>query len=247
MHQLSICRACALLLLCTLVLLPACRAKPAPSAGFADPELMQKDPTIPFNRFWRKPNVDWSKYNTLYVADVNVSHMLAMTDWQKGERKEQIERDVHDVGIYTRDAMKKAFREDARHRFAVVDAPTEAPSALVFEMALVQLVPSKVALNALGWAPFGVGLGVTAVRGAADDKSSVAFEARVRDAATGDILMLAADRESEQSAIIDLRAFKWYTQAHAIIDAWSNQFVRVLQQKPGEKISNMPTFRLLPW
>ncbi len=109
------------------------------------------------------------------------------------------------------------------------------------------MVPSKVALNALGWAPFGVGLGVTAVRGAADDKSSVAFEARVRDAATGDILMLAADRESEQSAIIDLRAFKWYTQAHAIIDSWSKQFVRVLQQKPGEKIGDMPTFRLLPW
>ena len=228
-------------------LLAGCRAKPAPSAGFADPELMAYDPSLPFNKVWRKPEIDWKRYDTLYVADVNTSYMLAMTDWQKGERKEQIERDVHDIGIYTRDAMKKAFREDPKHRFAVVDAPTEAPSALVFEMALVQLVPSKVALNALGWAPFGVGLGVSAVRGAADDKSSVAFEARVRDAATGDILLLAADRESEQSAIIDLRAFKWYTQAHAIIDAWSNQFVRVLQQKPGEKISNMPTFRLLPW
>jgi len=239
--------AVSVILFCILTLLPACRAKPAPSAGFADPELMQTDPTVPFNKFWRKPDVDWSKYNTLYVADVNTSHMLAMTDWQKGERKEEIERDVHEVGIYARDAMKKAFREDPDHRFTVVDAPTEAPSALVFEMAIIQLVPSKVALNALGLAPFGVGLGVSAARGIANDKSSVAFEARVRDAASGDILMLAADREAEQSTLIDLRAFKWYTHAHGIIDAWSKQFVRVLQQKPGEKIKNTPTFRLLPW
>jgi Protein of unknown function (DUF3313) len=235
------------MLLGALLVLPACRAKPAPSAGFADPELMQSDPTVPFNKFWRKPDVDWSKYNTLYVADVNTSHMLAMTDWQKGERKQEIERDVHDIGIYARDAVKKSFGHDSNHRFNVVDAPTEAPSALVFEMAIIELVPSKVTLNALGYAPFGIGLGVSAARGVANDKSSVAFEARVRDAATGDILMLAADRETEQAALIDLRALKWYTHAHGIIDAWSNQFVHVLQQKPGEKIKSSPTFRLLPW
>lgn len=241
------------LLQLTLLLLPVatsllgCRAKPAESAGFADPTLMNHDPLIPFNRFWRKPDVDWNRYNTLYVADVNTSYMLAMTDWQKGERKEEIERDVHGIAVYTRDAIKKAFRDDEHHRFQVVDAPTEDKRAVVFEMALIQLVPSKVALNALGYAPFGVGLGVSAVRGAANDRSSAAFEARIRDAATGDILMLAADREQEDFALIDLRGFKWYTHIHAIIDGWSKQWVRVIEQKPGEKIRDTDTFRLLPW
>jgi hypothetical protein len=235
------------LALLTTALLAGCRAKPAPSAGFADPELMKYDPSLPFNKFWRKPDVDWKQYDTLYVADVSTSYMLAMTEWQKGERKEEIERDVHAIGIYTRDALKKAFRDDPRHRFQVVDAPTEQPRALVFEMALIELVPSKVALNALGYAPFGVGLGVSAVRGAANDKSTVAFEARVRDAATGDIVMLAADREYEQAAIIDLRGFKWYTHAHAILDSWSKQWVKVIEQKPGQKIKDVDTFRLLPW
>src|SRR6476646_6867873 len=184
------------------LILCACRADPAPSAGFADSEVMQKDPSIPFHKFWKKPDVDWSKYNTIYVADVNISHMLARTSWQKGERnKEEIEQDVHNVGIYTRDAMKKAFREDPKHRFMVVDAPTEAPSALVFEVALIELVPSKVTLNALGYAPFGIGLSLTAIRFVANDKSSVAFEARIRDAATGTVLMQAADREVESFAI----------------------------------------------
>ncbi|HEV8378529.1 MAG TPA: DUF3313 family protein [Tepidisphaeraceae bacterium] len=246
MHQYHQTRLLAFALLAA-ALLAGCRAKPAPSAGFADPELMKYDASLPFNKFWRKPDVDWKHYDTLYIADVSTSYMLAMTDWQKGERKEEIERDVHTIGIYTRDALKKAFRDDPRHRFQVVDAPTEQPQALVFEMALIELVPSKVALNALGYAPFGVGLGISAVRGAANDKSTVAFEARLRDAATGDILMLAADREAEQAAIIDLRAFKWYTHAHAIIDGWSRQWVRVIEQKPGEKIKDMDTFRLLPW
>src|SRR2546423_934832 len=156
-------------------LLAGCRAKPAPSAGFADPELMAYDPSLPFNKVWRKPEIDWKRYDTLYVADVNTSYMLAMTDWQKGERKEEIERDVHTIAVYTRDTLKKAFREDPNHRFQVVDSPTENSRALVMEMALIQLVPSKVALNALGYAPFGIGLGVSAARGAANDKSTVAF------------------------------------------------------------------------
>ena len=181
------------------------------------------------------------------MADVSTSYMLAMTDWDKGERKDEIERDVHAIGVYARDAIKKAFAEDPKHRFTVVDAPTEAPNALVFEVALIQLVPSKVSLNALGYAPFGIGLGVTIARTAANDTSSAAFEARLRDAATGDIVMLAADREAQQATIVDLRAFKWYTYIHSILDSWSSQFVQVVQQKPGETIKDTPTFRLLPW
>ena len=71
-----------LLPLLMATLLTACRAKPAPSAGFADSELMTNDPQLPFHKFWRKPDVEWANYDTLYIADVNTSFMLAMTDWQ---------------------------------------------------------------------------------------------------------------------------------------------------------------------
>jgi uncharacterized protein DUF3313 len=228
-------------------LFTGCRADPAPSAGFADSELMSKDPLLPFNKYWRKADVEWANYDTLYIADVNTSYMLAMTDWQKGERKKEIEQDVHQIANYTRDALKKAFRDDPNHRFLVVDSPTDSKRAVVMEVALIQLVPSKVALNAAGYIPFGIGLGITAVRTVANDKSFVAFEARIKDANTGEVLILAADRESEDFAIIDLRAFKWYTHAHAIIDNWSRQWVQVIEHKPGEKIKDSDTFRLLPW
>jgi hypothetical protein len=228
-------------------LLVGCKAKPAPNAGFADPKLMKNDPSVPFNNFWRKPGVNWKHYGKIYVADVDTAYMLKMTDWQKGERKDQIESDVKALGVYTHDSLVKAFRADPTHRFTVMDAATHDSNALVFEMALIEVIPSKVTLNALGYAPFFVGMGVTATRTVINDKSSVAFELRARDAATGEIIMLAADNEAEQQAVVDLRAMTWYGHAHGIIDDWARQWVRVAEQRPGQVIKDTPTFRLQPW
>src|SRR5687768_5368970 len=173
-----------LLVLSILLALSAigCKAKPAPAVGFADPELMTSDPNIPFQKFWRKPDVNWEHYRKVYIADVSTDYMLNLTDWQKGERKKQIEKDTHDLALYTRDAFKKAFSKDPTQRFEVLDESTDASETLIFELALIEVVPSKVTLNALGYAPFFIGFGLNVVRGLANDKSSVAFEARVRDA-----------------------------------------------------------------
>jgi uncharacterized protein DUF3313 len=231
----------------TAAMLVGCKATPAPSVGFADSPAMKNDPNIPYNRFWRKPGLDLTNYNKIYVAEVNTSYMLKMTDWQKGERRADIERDVKTVADYTRNSIIKAIKSDPSHRFQVIDSPANDPHALVCEVALVELVPSKVVLNALGYAPFFIGTGISVVRTVAADKSSVAFEARTRDAATGEIVMLAADREAEQFAPIDLRGLTWYSDAEGIIDEWSKQFVLVVKAKPGEKIAGSSTFRLLPW
>jgi hypothetical protein len=112
---------------------------------------------------------------------------------------------------------------------------------------LIEVVPSNVVLNVLGYAPFGIGLGLNALRTIGNDKSSVAFEARVRDAWTGQIVMLAGDREAEQMAPADLRALTSYSHAHGVIKDWSKQFVMVILAKPGEKVKDTAGFRLLPW
>src|ERR1700728_188360 len=182
------------------VILVGCKAAPAPSAGFADPSVMKHDPTVPYNKFWRKPGLDSKNYDKIYVADVNTSYMRKETDWQEGERRTEIEQDVRMLAVYARSSIMKAFRDDPNHRLQVIDKPTRDPNALVCEVALVEVVPSKVVLNLLGYAPFYVGTGITVVRTIANDKSTIAFEARTRDAATGEIVMLAADREAEQYA-----------------------------------------------
>ena len=239
---------CSTYVLLLLAALPVgCKAKPAKPAGFADPTQMKHDPSVPFDRFWRKPGVDLNRYSKLYVADVNTSYMLKQTDWQKGERKKEIEQDVQALRVRTRNALLKAFREDKAFRFKVLDQATRDRDALILEMALIEVVPSKVVLNALGYAPFGVGLTLNALRTIGNDKSTVAFEAHARDAATGEILLLAADREAQQMAVVDLRALTWYSHADGIVNDWAKQFVRVLNQKPGEVIKDSPKFRLQPW
>ena len=235
-----------LIAICAAALV-GCRAAPAPNVGFADPKLLKADPNAPFDKFWRKSDVPWKSYTKIYIAEVNTTYMLKQTTWQKGERQFDIEKDVQKLAVFARQSLIKAFREDPRHRFAVVDDPVADPHTLVLEMALIEVVPSKVLLNALGYAPFFIGTGVTVVRTIANDKSTAAFEARVRDSSTGDIVMLAADREAEQFAVIDVRGLTWYSDAEGIINDWSTQWVHLANTKPGEKVEPMSTFRLLPW
>jgi hypothetical protein len=234
----------SLLLTATLV---GCKASPAKNVGFADPKLLKNDPTIPFDKFWRKPDVDWKSYNKIYIAPINTEYMLKTTVWQKDMPKDEIEKDVQLLSNHAHESMVKAFRDDPKHRFEVVDAPAGDPHTLVFEVALIEVVPSKVLLNALGYAPFFVGTGITVVRTISNDKSTAAFEARISDASSNQYVIFAADREAEQYAPVDVRGLTWYSDAEGIMDEWSKQFVEIANQKPGEKIDAAPTFRLLPW
>jgi hypothetical protein len=231
----------------SLAPLPGCRAKEAPNTGFTTAQLMDHDPNLPFHKGWHKPGFDYRDYKKLYVADVNTDYMLKQTDWQKGERKDQIERDVKELGLYAKRSIEKAFREDPKHLYQVLDAPTTDADALVFEMAITEIVPSKVVLNVLGYAPFFIGTGITAVREAAGDKSSAAFEARLRVASTREIVAMSADREAQQFAPVSVRGLTWYSHAEAIFDLWSAKFVEVANRKPGERVKAIDTFTLKPW
>jgi hypothetical protein len=224
-----------------------CKAQPGKEAGFVDSKAMANDPALPFNRVWFKKGFDFASYSKIYIAPVNTSYMLKMTDWQKGERKEDIEKDVAKLATFTQESIKKAFRDDPNHRFEVVESPTEDPRTLVLEFALTEVVPSKVVLNALGYAPFFIGLGITAVRAVAQDVSSVSMEARVREAGSGEVVATFADREQEQMAVISVRGLTWYSHAETIVRQWAEQFARLAHRKPGEKIKDTDPFTLQPW
>ena len=224
-----------------------CKAKEAKSSGFTTAQMMDKDPELPFHKAWHKPDLDWQKYHKLYVAPVNTEYMLKQTDWQKGERKKEIEADVAELAKFTKETVEKDFRDDPQHRYEVLSEPNKDPDTLIFEIAITEVIPSKVVLNALGYAPFGIGLGITAVRTVAGDQSSAAFEARVSDASTNEIIAMAADRESEQFAPISVRGLTWYSHAKTMIQQWSKQFVQIANRKPHEMVKDTDAFTLKPW
>jgi hypothetical protein len=85
------------------------------------------------------------------------------------------------------------------------------------------------------------------VRAFAEDKSSVAFEARGRDASTNELLVMAADRETEQFGPVSVRGLTWHSHAHTIIDAWAQQFVQLENRPQGVVVADTSALTLKPW
>ncbi|MFP5212634.1 MAG: DUF3313 family protein, partial [Acidobacteriota bacterium] len=78
-------------------------------------------------------------------------------------------------------------------------------------------------------------------------KATVAFEAKIRDGLTNEVLAMAADREQGKSAPINLKALTWYKEAEGIIDEWAGQFVQIANRRPGEVVKDSSPFTLKAW
>jgi hypothetical protein len=190
--------------------------------------------------------LDWKKYKSLYIKDVNTQYLLEANWWQQSVRKDKMEADVREVAGYMKQELKSAFRSDPQNRFQVVESPAE--GALVLEMALTELVPSHPVMEALSIAaPHGSGIAVQAAAKESGAKATVAFEAKIKDAATDEVLAMAADREQGKAAPINLRALTWYKEAEDIIDEWAGQFVQIANRRPGEIVKDSSPFTLKPW
>jgi hypothetical protein len=234
--------------------LAGCKAAEVPNSGFnPHPELMSKDDTVPFQRTYWNNKYDPNAYHEIFIAPVNTDFVSAQGFWEKANiayiDKKRVKEDIASMANYTQQSFTQAFRDDPNHRFMVVDAA--GPNTLILELALVQVVPSKAVLNAIGcvtFIPAVVGLAGSAATKSQDvGKGVVAIEGRVRDGKTGEIVGMFADCEHPKSAILDLKALNWWAPAKAIIDEWSQQLVAVANRPPGTVVKDSPAFELLVW
>lgn len=224
------------------------KAKPAQPGGFIPPEKLEKPADLPFHKAWRKAGADWGRYSEIYIAPLNTEYLRQMTWWEKLERGEKVQEDAKELALYAQTEFREAFAKDPNHRFRVVDLP--GPNSLMAEIAIIEVVPNKVVLDALGYAAGPIaGPAGSAASGAQTitTLSTVAFEARMRDGATKEIVAMFADRESEKYFPVNLKDLTWYGHAKAIIKEWANQFVKIANQQPGEIIKDSPLFDLKPW
>ena len=223
--------------------LAGCKAAPGRAAGFVDEAKMTTPTDLPFQKAWIDPAVDWERYHSIQIAEVDTGHLAEM-EWAKTSGKqEKIQEDARKLAHYAHSAFERAFREDPRHRFAVVDHPSA--DTVIFELALVEIVPSKLALNTLCYAPF-VGTAARLFRGM-KHRSTVAFEARLRDGGTGAVIAEFADREAEKAALINVKDVTWYGHAESITAEWAHQFVQIANRKKGEAVHDSKPFHLKPW
>ncbi len=224
------------------------KAKPAKAAGFIPPENLEKPYDLPFQKAWRKPSVTWDGYKEIYFAPWNTEYLREMSWWEKLERGEKVKEDAQKLAEFARKTFEEAFRKDKNHRFRVVPEP--GPDTLIAEFALTEVVPNKIVLDTLGYAagpiagPAGSAAGTVET---AATHATVAFEARMKDGRTKEVVALFADRESEKYSPVTIKDFTWYGHAQGIIKEWAGQFVQLANQKPGQIIKDSKPFDLRPW
>jgi len=219
----------------------------APDAGFIEHAERQTHRTdLPFQKVWIKPGFDVNGYKTLVVAPVNTKYMLEM-DWlhklSGANLVSDIKNDIEELARYFHDQTIKNFREDPKHRFQVLSYPARhTQAALQLELALIEINPSTPALHAAGWLVIGGGTAAGAV-----NKRTAAFEGRLRDLQTGEVVATFADRDMQDVGPLDLTRLTWYGPAKGIMDRWAQQFVQIANRKPGEVVTDPTAFTLRPF
>lgn len=224
------------------------KAKPASPAGFIPDKELEKPSDLPFQKAWRKKDLDWHHYKEIYVAPWNTEYLRQMSWWEKLERGEKVKEDAKELAGYARGVFEEAFRRDPKHRFTVVEQP--GPNTLIAEFALTEVIPNKIVLNTLGYAAGPVAGPAGSVAGnleTATTHSTVAFEARMKDGATNDVVAMFADREAEKFSIVNIKDLTWYGHAKSILREWADQFVKILNKQPGEIVKDSAPFDLKPW
>jgi len=135
------------------------------------------------------------------------------------------------------------FKHDPKQRFQVIElANQHRQPALRLELALIEINPSQPALHAAGWLIPGGGTAAGVV-----NQRRAAFEGRLRDLQTGEVVATFADRDMQDAGPLDLTRLTWYGPAKGIIDQWAKQFVQIANRKPGEAVTDPTAFTLRPF
>ena len=237
-----------LVLLSGMIIAGCGKAKPAPDSGFLQQpaRMTERRERFPFNRVWVKPGVIRERYTEIVIAPINTAYLMETNWWkQANARNGSIRDDAKQIARDGEKAFQKAVMNDPKQRLRLVQTP--GPRAVVLEMALVELVPSKVALGVLGLAALPLRVPALAVGSKVTGKGSVAIEARWRDGGTGEIIGMMADREVAKTAPINVAAATWYRFAEQIFNDWAAQMIELVNTPPGHKVSDSKAFTLKPW
>jgi hypothetical protein len=222
------------------------KAQPAAGAGFVPMAQLAKDPDLPFDKAWLREGLDWDRYRTIYIAPVHTDYLKRANRWPETARADRLDQDIQNLATFMRIECINAFLRDPQHRWDVVMSPE--PGSLTLALALTELVPSHVLLNAVKIAgPYGTGLAAAALERETESQSTVAFEARVHDTDSRLTLAMFADRQYAIVRPFDLKGITWYGNAKDIMQEWARQLVAVVNRRPGESIRPAKTFSLTPW
>lgn len=223
------------------------KVAPAPDSGYiAHPEQMAPWPQRAafVQRIWFKDKEQFyatrSRFTKIYFSPTLTDFLQAPGWWDKlnSAGLNQYRNDTYAMATYMDETLRKVFRDDPLNRFEVVDCPDE--NTIIYQFAIVELRPTKVAVNlgglVLGFIRTGVGL-VTVVAGS---KGSIAVEVTVRDGKDHTVLSSWADRRVDRLSLFSFRDFFRYAHARRAVQQWAEEMlldwntpVTVVIEKPS--------------
>ncbi len=215
------------------------KARPAADAGFLPHAewLTEQRDRFPFHKVWRKPGGDRNRFTELLVRPVNTQFLFEMP-WiqQAGGSGINFAKDIQRVAVFCTNKLKEAFNNDPNHRLKVVQSIS--PKTVVLEMAIVEILPTKDIYEKLGLSSLGTGT---------IGQGSIAFEARVRDGKTNEILAMMADRELGKTNTATPGGITWYSHTDSVIEEWARQFVELMNTPLDHQVKDSAPFQLSIW
>ena len=248
-----------------LLILTSCKAVEAPNAGFIKhPERMYKDPSLPFHKVWFYRYFNLMNYSRIIINPVKLQYLQEQAEVASLNARNFLnykESDDRYAAHYFRNTFINAFNLTADNRFKVVC--NRGYGTLVLDIAIVEIVPTKVSMNSVSgvlmFVPFGsvllsaafslISLPIkTLISGTSESgfKSYIAFEAVLKDAMTGEVLAAYADRETQKATFVSFRDYTYFAHIRGIIDDWAQQTVAMLNRKSNEKVKDSPAFIFSP-
>jgi Protein of unknown function (DUF3313) len=250
MRKISACLFSAVM----VALLAGCSSEPVKPAGFAkNPGLMKNCDLVPLDKVWKDPAFDSRAYDSIMIVPVFTKAQLDKSWMEEANIRtwmDEENQDVKDFARYTENAFKKAVQKSKNYKLA--DKP--GPRTLIFELALVKIVPEKPVLGVAKAAAtpiiggfravaFAMAPVKTAVSAGTDSplQASVAIEGNIRDSMTKKVVASFADREKQTSAIVNFQDFSAYGNLEQIVDEWAREFLEIMDKRPlqtGTKVTD---------
>jgi hypothetical protein len=183
-------------------------ATPAPISPFlaaTGAETSGRIARLPFDHSWRAASADVGRYKNIVVRPVTTKWLRA-EQWEDSVSEFMPDRKhyVKQCGVLARSwttSLKKAFSSPVCSYY-ITDS-TSQPGTLILEVALTEVN--------FGRPPAGVG--------------NMAFEARVKDAATGKYIAIAADRRATISKFAGLDKGNFTKANQELVNEWSQQLM----------------------
>jgi hypothetical protein len=215
------------------------KADPAPPSCFlTNPQAMRSDSCrSPFDKVWRNPSPQaWARvqgFDRVVIMPVNTNYFQGTP-----EQRAELEK----MAVYMRGQFQKQFAQGGAYR--VVSQP--GPRTLVLELALVELKPTNVAGNVVGTGARAVVPGANFI-GSAFTHGNVAFEAKVRNGQTGELLAQYADRQRDKMALFSFRDYSATAHNRKAIDDWAKQMEELARTPDNHRVAGAMRVTLNPF